>query len=325
MVDMDKHACRQLAENGYKNGQWPESYITWEFLTEHPRAMKSGYLHVEWNSIPGLYNRKSYLRTLVIEKGEWDHLSDPTQIEHYWEPTQDSDNFHRTLGLALCWTLFHYCSNTRQRKEYVVLVAVMQKLAWHSGLPFAAAEEELWGAAKRDPQLFPDIYYDLYGTHFTLMHDTGKGYNVGDPQKFLGGSGITLAIPLNSPVTFPQEFRLIERDQDGSQQVLVPQLHGNVFHIRAQALRASFFPIRYYNHLTSHISRCSRTHLVPNLDDIHSGSSIMAMYTVKSMQYCRLQPGTELSLSHPSSMYQSVMVPGGTSLMSTWLLHTGSP
>ena len=34
--------------------------------------------------------------------------------------------------------------------------------------------------------LFPDIYYDRYGTHFTLMHDTGKGYNVGDPQKLLG-------------------------------------------------------------------------------------------------------------------------------------------
>ena len=38
----------------------------------------------------------------------------------------------------------------------------------------------------RKSQLFPDIYYNWYGTHFTLMHDTGKGYNVGDPEKFLG-------------------------------------------------------------------------------------------------------------------------------------------
>ena len=89
----------------------------WEFLTEHPRAMESGYLHVEWNSIPGLYNWKSYLRTLVVEKGEWDHLLDPVQLERYWEPTQDSDDFHRTLGLALCWIPFHDCSNTRQRKS----------------------------------------------------------------------------------------------------------------------------------------------------------------------------------------------------------------
>ena len=51
--------------------------------------MECRYLHVEWNSIPGLYNRKSYLRTLVIEKGEWDHLSDPAQLERYWELTQD--------------------------------------------------------------------------------------------------------------------------------------------------------------------------------------------------------------------------------------------
>ena len=34
--------------------------------------------------------------------------------------------------------------------------------------------------------LFPDIYYDRYGHHFTLMQDTGKGYNVADLQVFLG-------------------------------------------------------------------------------------------------------------------------------------------
>ena len=61
--------------------------------------------------------------------------------------------------------------------------------------------QQLWGELRDDAemtptllliqlhqksQLFPDIYYDWYRTHFTLMHDTGKGYNVGDPQKFLG-------------------------------------------------------------------------------------------------------------------------------------------
>ena len=75
-------------------------------------------------------------------------------------------------------------------------VAVVRKLAWHFGLPFTAAAEELKDDAKMTPTLllvrlhrksllFPDIY-DRCETHFTLMHDTGKGYNVGDPQKFLG-------------------------------------------------------------------------------------------------------------------------------------------
>ena len=153
MADMDKHACCQLAENGYRNSQWPESYITWEFLADHPRAMESGYFHVDWNSIPGLYNWKSYLRTLVIEKKEWDHLSDPAQLKHYWEPTQDSDDFHWTLGLALCWTPFHDCLEPRQKKEYVVSVAVMRKPAWHFGLPFTAAAEELQEDAEMTPTL----------------------------------------------------------------------------------------------------------------------------------------------------------------------------
>ena len=115
--------------------------------------MESGYLHVEWNSIPRLYNRKSYLRTLVIEKGEWDHLSDPAQLERYWEPTQDSDDFHQTLGLALCWTLFHDCTNTGRRKEYVVSVAVVRKPARHFGLPFTAAAGELRDDAEMTPTL----------------------------------------------------------------------------------------------------------------------------------------------------------------------------
>ena len=37
------------------------------------------------------------------------------------------------------------------------------------------------------------------------------------------------------------------------------------------------------------------------------------------MPYCRLQPGTGLPLLHPSSGYQSITVPRGMSLMSTWL------
>ena len=197
MVDMDKHACRRLADEGYKSGQWPESYITWEFLNDHPRAMESGYLYIEWNNIPGLYNRKYFLRTLVIKKEEWDHLSDPAQLERYWEPTQNSNNFHRTLALALCWTPFHDCKDNGCKKEYVMSVAVIRKLGQHLGLPFTAAAEEFWDNVDETPtlllvqlhqksRLFPDIYYNWYRTHFTIMHDMGKGYNIGDPQKFLG-------------------------------------------------------------------------------------------------------------------------------------------
>ena len=76
-------------------------------------------------------------------------------------------------------------------------VAVVRKPARHFRLPFTAAAEKLQDDAEMTPTLllvrlhqksllFPDIYYDRCGTHFTLMHDTGKGYNVGDPQKFLG-------------------------------------------------------------------------------------------------------------------------------------------
>ena len=132
---------------------------------------------------------------LVVEKEEWDHLSDPAQLKHYWEPTQDPDDFHQTLGLALCWTPFHDCLEPARKKEYVVSVAVVRKPAWHPRLPFETAVGELQDdttptlvlvCLHRKSLLFPDIYYDRCRTHFTLMHDTGEGYNVGHPQKFLG-------------------------------------------------------------------------------------------------------------------------------------------
>ena len=77
-------------------------------------------------------------------------------------------------------------------------VAVVRKPSRHDGLPFLTAAEEFQDSANktthslllvrlhRKSLLFPDIYYDRYGHHFTLMHDTGKGYKWGDPQVFLG-------------------------------------------------------------------------------------------------------------------------------------------
>ena len=35
-------------------------------------------------------------------------------------------------------------------------------------------------------RLFPDVYFDWYHQHFTIMHDSRAPYNVGHPQKFVG-------------------------------------------------------------------------------------------------------------------------------------------
>ena len=142
MVDADKQACCALTEKGYRSGLWLESYITWDFLDKYPRSMEPGYLQLNWDHIPGMYLRKYYLRTLVIEKEEWAHLSDPASLTWYWEPTQVSDDFHRTFALALCRTAFHDCEDAGRRKEYVVSVGVVRKLAQHTAIPFASATDE---------------------------------------------------------------------------------------------------------------------------------------------------------------------------------------
>ena len=142
MVDVDKQACCTLAERGYHDGLWPESYVTWVFLQRYPKAMEPGYLYLNWNYIPGMYLRKYYMQTLIIEKEEWAHLSDPAALTCYWEPTQGSGDFHHTFALALCWTTFHDCEDPSWTKEYVVSVAVVQKPARYMAIPFLTAADE---------------------------------------------------------------------------------------------------------------------------------------------------------------------------------------
>ena len=35
-------------------------------------------------------------------------------------------------------------------------------------------------------RLFPDVYFEWYNQHFTIMHDSGKPFNMGHPQRFVG-------------------------------------------------------------------------------------------------------------------------------------------
>ena len=195
MVDVDKQACHALTEKGYHSGLWAESYIIWDFLDKYPKAMEPGYFYLSWNHIPGMYLRKYYLWTLIIEKEEWAHLSNPASLTCYWELTQGPDDFHRTFALALCQTAFHDCEDTSQRKEYIVLVAIVWKPARYVAIPFSTAADEFRDDSKGFPtvllvwlhwhfQLFPDVY--RYHQHITVMHDSGMPFNVCHPQKFVG-------------------------------------------------------------------------------------------------------------------------------------------
>ena len=73
----------------------------------------------------------------------------------------------------------------------------MRKPAWYMAIPFSTATDEFRDDSEASPtlllvwlyqdsQLFPDVYFDRYHHHFTIMHDSGRPFNVGHPQKFVG-------------------------------------------------------------------------------------------------------------------------------------------
>ena len=197
MVDEDKQACRLLAELGFRGGQWPESYITWDFLQKHPKAMEPGYLNVNWNHIPGLFCQKTYMRTIVILPADLDRLCDPAKLTEYWEPKNDPKKFHTTLALAFLRDIFHDCVDASCRNELVVSVAIVRKPAHKSTMMFEQAAVELLNPAKHTPTLllvrlhresglFPDCYYHHSRKHFVILYDTGEDYNCGSPLHFIG-------------------------------------------------------------------------------------------------------------------------------------------
>ena len=107
------------------------------------------------------------------------------------------EDFHWTFALILCRTAFHDCDNTSRRKEFVVSVGVVRKLARYAAIPFATAADEFQDGADDSPtlllvrlhwhsRLFPDLYFDRYHQHFTVMHDSGMPFNVSHPQRFVG-------------------------------------------------------------------------------------------------------------------------------------------
>ena len=175
----------------------------WEFLKEHPKAMEPGYLYRNWNHILSMYCWKNYLRSLVIEQDEWDRLSDPANLAHYWVLTQEPGDFHQTLALVLCLSKYSVCEDKSRKEEFVVSVAVIRNLVCLPGIPVALVADEFSDPTEREStlliirlhcqsKLFPDIYFDRYSNHLTMMHISAEQYNVTHPQKYVGACSTML-------------------------------------------------------------------------------------------------------------------------------------
>ena len=123
------------------------------FLRRVPKGDGAGYLHLNWNHIPGMYCWKHYIWTLVIEQKEWAHLSNPTLLAQYWEPTHEPKDFHCTFALVLCRTGYYNCEDKSWRKEFVASVVVVRKPTHHVGIPFSLVATEFREPTKTTPTL----------------------------------------------------------------------------------------------------------------------------------------------------------------------------
>ena len=134
---------------------------------------------VNWDRIPGLYARTDKLLTVSITDAQWEKWGRPGGWTA-WEPDTWAGNFIPNMAVVVCKGVFHDAPDPQLQNK----VGHFMTIAWVPDcielLPFdqlreafnsynegATAVGLVW--LHRSNMVFPDVYFQFYGEHFTIM------------------------------------------------------------------------------------------------------------------------------------------------------------
>ena len=151
---------------------------------------------MNWDRIPGLYSWTDKLLTVSVTDAQWEKwgwLGEWTA----WEPDTRAENFIPNMAMVVCKGAFHDAPDPRMQAK----VGHFMTAAWVPDciqlLPF----DQLWeafnnydGAATaiglvhlhRSNPVFPDVYFQSYGEHFTILGLLDLEIWFGTADEFVG-------------------------------------------------------------------------------------------------------------------------------------------
>ena len=181
----------------YQAGIQPAVFLTHSFLQDHPILLEEGYLTVNWDRIPGLYTQTDKLLMLSITDVQWEKWGRPGGWTA-WEPDTRAGNFIPNMAVVVCKGVFHDALDPQLQNKVGHFMTIARVPDCVELLPFDQLREAFnsyneaataVGLVRlhRSNMVFPDVYFQFYSEHFTIMGLLDPEIRFGTADEFVGG------------------------------------------------------------------------------------------------------------------------------------------
>ena len=193
----DKINAYDAVASSYQAGIQPAIFLTHSFLQDHPILLEEGYLMVNWDQIPGLYSRTDKLLTVSITDAQWEKWGWPGGWTA-WELDTRAGNFIPNMAVVVCKGIFHDALDLQLQDKVSHFMTIVRVPDCVELLPFDQLREAFNNYNKvatavglvwlhRSNVVFPDVYFQFYSEHFTIMGLLDPEIRFGTADEFVGG------------------------------------------------------------------------------------------------------------------------------------------
>ena len=193
----DKINAYDAVATSYQAGIQPAVFLTHSFLQDHPILLEEGYLMVNWDRIPGLYTRTDTLLMVSITDAQWEKWGRPGGWTA-WEPDTWAGNFIPNIAVVVCKGVFHNAPDPQLQNKVGHFMTIARVPDCVKLLPFDQLREAFnsyneaattVGLVRlhRSNMVFPDVYFQFYSEHFTIMGLLDPEIWFGTADEFVGG------------------------------------------------------------------------------------------------------------------------------------------
>ena len=183
--------------SSYQAGIQSTIFLTHSFLQDHPILLEEGYLTVKWDRIPGLYAWTDKLLMLSITDAQWEKWGRPGGWTA-WETDTWASNFIPNMAVVVCKGVFHDALDPQLQNKVGHFMTIARVPDCVELLPFDQLREAFNSYNKAatavglvqlhcSNMVFPDVYFQFYSGHFTIMGLLDPEIRFGTADEFVGG------------------------------------------------------------------------------------------------------------------------------------------
>ena len=152
---------------------------------------------MNWDWIPGLYSRTDKLLMVSITDAQWEQWGQPRGWTA-WEPDTRASNFIPNMAVVVCKGIFHDAPEPQLQNKVRHFMTIARVPDCIELLPFDQLREAFndynevataVGLVRLhcSNAVFPDVYFQFYNEHFTIMGLSDPEIWIGTADEFVGG------------------------------------------------------------------------------------------------------------------------------------------